>query len=107
MIISFETFIKVINHFKFDVWVIVGFLGQLFFSMRFIIQWIKSEKEKQSIVPYSFWIFSILGSGILLIYAIKRRDPVFVIGQASGFIIYIRNIQLIKKNKNKVEAENV
>ena len=69
MILSFETFIKVINHFKFDVWVIVGFLGQLFFSMRFIIQWIKSEKEKQSIVPYSFWIFS----GRLEQYFLSKR----------------------------------
>lgn len=86
----------------FDFWVIVGIVGQIFFSLRFIIQWIQSEKHKKSVIPYSFWIFSILGSSILLIYAIKRRDPVFILGQASGLLIYARNIHLITKSKKEV-----
>lgn len=94
---------------NFDFWVIVGIVGQLFFSLRFIIQWIQSEKHKKSVIPYSFWIFSILGSTILLVYAIERKDPVFILGQASGLIIYARNINLInnsKKEVNKIEEAN-
>ena len=67
---------------------ILGFIGQFFFSMRFIVQWIASEKKKQSVVPLSFWVFSIVGSSLLLIYAIYRRDPVFILGQAPNLLIY-------------------
>lgn len=88
---------------NFDLWVIVGVVGQLFFSLRFIIQWIQSEKHKKSVIPYSFWIFSILGSTILLVYAIQRKDPVFILGQASGLIIYARNIHLINNSKKEVK----
>ena len=86
---------------KIDIWTGVGILGQVFFSLRFIIQWIQSEKSKKSVIPYSFWIFSILGSTILLVYAIKRADPVFILGQSAGLLIYARNIHLIKKVKSE------
>ena len=84
---------------KFDYWVILGFLGQLTFSMRFIVQWICSERRKESYIPLGFWYLSLVGGVILLIYSISRRDPVFIVGQASGLIVYIRNIMLIRKQK--------
>lgn len=83
-----------------DFWLIFGLLGQLSFTMRFVVQWIASEKRKESVIPISFWAFSLLGSLILLIYAIYRKDPVFILGQAFGFTVYIRNLQLIFKKKN-------
>ena len=86
---------------KIDIWTGVGILGQVFFSLRFIIQWIQSEKSKKSVIPYSFWIYSIVGSTILLVYAIKRADPVFILGQSAGLLIYARNIHLIKKVKSE------
>ena len=78
---------------------VLGFIGQFFFSMRFIVQWVASEKHKKSVVPLTFWIFSILGSSFLLIYAIYRKDPVFILGQAPNLLIYFRNIWLIKTSK--------
>ncbi|MBC2856865.1 MAG: lipid-A-disaccharide synthase N-terminal domain-containing protein [Cetobacterium sp.] len=78
---------------------IIGFLGQTLFSMRFIIQWLASEKAKASVIPFSFWIFSLGGSVLLLIYAIYKKDPVFILGQAPNILIYSRNIYLIKKGR--------
>ena len=78
---------------------ILGFIGQFFFSMRFVVQWIASEKNKKSVVPLSFWIFSFLGSSLLLIYAIYRKDLVSILGQAPNLLIYFRNIWLIKHPK--------
>ena len=76
-------------------WLIIGFLGQIFFSARFILQWIYSEINKKSIIPLGFWFFSILGGITLLIYAIHRKDPVFIMGQATGLFIYARNLYFI------------
>jgi lipid-A-disaccharide synthase-like uncharacterized protein len=76
-------------------WLAVGFLAQLMFSMRFIVQWIASEKARRSIVPETFWYFSLLGGAMLLAYAIYRVDPVFILGQAMGLAIYARNIYFI------------
>ncbi len=87
-------------------WLIIGFLGQVMFSARFLVQWLASEKAGKSIVPFAFWIFSIIGSALLLSYAIYRKDPVFILGQSTGFLIYTRNIQLIFKEK-KVKKANV
>lgn len=82
-----------------NIFLIIGFIGQGLFSMRFIIQWLASEKAKKSVIPFSFWIFSLLGSIFLLIYAIYKKDPVFILGQAPNVLIYSRNIYLIKKNR--------
>lgn len=82
-----------------DVWLIFGLTGQLCFTMRFVVQWIASEKRKESVIPVSFWTFSLLGSMILLVYAIYRQDPVFILGQVFGFTVYIRNLQLIFRKK--------
>ncbi len=87
-----------------DFWLIFGLSGQLCFTMRFVVQWIQSERRHKSVIPISFWIFSLLGSAILLIYAIYRKDPVFILGQAFGFTVYIRNLQLIGKERAKSDA---
>lgn len=78
-------------------WLIVGFLGQLLFSARFIVQWIYSEINKKSIIPLAFWFFSILGGLTLLAYAVHRKDPVFILGQSAGLLIYARNLYFINK----------
>ncbi len=78
-------------------WLAIGLLGQSLFSARFILQWIASEKRRQSVTPAAFWYFSLAGGVILLSYAIHRRDTVFIVGQAAGLIVYVRNIMLIRK----------
>jgi lipid-A-disaccharide synthase-like uncharacterized protein len=79
-------------------WLAVGFIGQAAFFGRFLVQWIVSEREKRSTIPIAFWYFSIIGGLILLLYAIHKRDPVFILGQASGLFIYVRNLVLIRRN---------
>ncbi|MEM7190852.1 MAG: lipid-A-disaccharide synthase N-terminal domain-containing protein [Pseudomonadota bacterium] len=81
------------------IWVAVGLGGQLMFMMRFMLQWIASEKVKKSVIPVSFWWFSIAGAAILLAYAIWRRDPVFILGQSLGFFIYSRNLWFIYQER--------
>ncbi|SET20322.1 lipid-A-disaccharide synthase N-terminal domain-containing protein [Paenibacillus sp. NFR01] len=83
------------------IWILFGFSGQIMFSMRFILQWWASEKAKQTVIPQSFWIYSILGSLVLSIYAIYRKDPVFILGQLPSVFIYFRNIILNKRNAKK------
>lgn len=80
-------------------WLIVGFLGQLLFSMRFLLQWVQSERAKKSVIPVAFWYFSLGGSLVLLAYAIHRQDPVFILGQAAGLVIYLRNLFLISRER--------
>ena len=82
-----------------DFWVALGFLGQLSFSLRFITQWISSERRGMSVVPVYFWYFSIAGGVILSVYAFHRRDPVFLVGQLAGLVVYVRNLMLIWKQK--------
>ena len=85
-----------------QIWLIVGFIGQTVFASRFLIQWIVSERASKSIIPNIFWWISLAGSMILLSYAIHKLDPVFIMGQSCGFLIYSRNLYLIKKEgKNK------
>ena len=80
---------------KFDGWVILGFVAQAFFTMRFVVQWIASERARKSVVPVAFWFFSIGGGALLLVYALYRRDPVFIAGQALGLLVYTRNLYFI------------
>jgi lipid-A-disaccharide synthase-like uncharacterized protein len=80
-------------------WLAVGFTAQLMFSMRFIVQWIASERARASIVPETFWYFSLFGGALLFAYAIYRLDPVFMMGQGIGLVIYSRNIYFIRSNK--------
>jgi len=85
-----------------DAWVILGFVAQICFSMRFVVQWIASEKARRSVVPVAFWFFSLFGGTLLLVYAIQREDPVFIAGQGMGLFIYIRNLWLIANEKKAV-----
>lgn len=78
-------------------WLAIGLLGQALFSARFFVQWLASEKARASIVPMAFWYFSVLGGVVLLGYAIHRADPVFIIGQGTGLVIYFRNLHLLKR----------
>jgi len=90
---------------KIETWVLVlGFAGQALFFMRFLVQWISSERQKKSVIPVAFWYFSIGGSILLLAYAIIRRDPVFIVGQGMGFLIYIRNLHFIGREKREREG---
>ena len=84
----------------------IGFLGQGFFFMRFFWQWIVSEREKKSVIPISFWYFSLFGSFFLLIYALLRRDIVFTVGQSTGSIIYIRNLYLIHRERARLKSSS-
>lgn len=77
-------------------WVLFGLAGQLLFTARFLVQWIASERARQSVIPVAFWYFSMAGGVVLLSYAIYRRDPVFVLGQSLGVFIYARNLWLIR-----------
>jgi lipid-A-disaccharide synthase-like uncharacterized protein len=90
-------------------WLIIGFVGQALFGARFIIQWIVSEKKGESTIPLAFWYCSIGGAAVLLSYSIYKQDPVFIVGQSLGTVIYIRNLILIDKKKKaqaSVGAEN-
>ncbi len=88
-------------------WIVIGLVGQGCFFMRFLIQWIVSEKRGESIIPLPFWYFSIGGSLILLTYSIHRQDPVFILGQSVGSVIYIRNLILIARKKKALESADI
>lgn len=79
-------------------WLTIGFIGQGFFTLRFLIQWRESERQKRSVIPIAFWYLSIAGALTLLVYATYRLDPVFMIGQVTGLFIYSRNLYLIRKS---------
>jgi lipid-A-disaccharide synthase-like uncharacterized protein len=77
-------------------WMIVGFGGQGLFMLRLVIQWLHSERQRRSVIPVSFWYFSVAGALVLLAYAVHRHDPVFIAGQLLGVAIYLRNLVLIR-----------
>jgi lipid-A-disaccharide synthase-like uncharacterized protein len=85
-------------------WVVIGFAGQALFSMRFLYQWIASERLRRSVIPEAFWYFSMAGGVTLLAYAIYREDPVFIVGQAAGLVIYSRNIYFVWRHKRQAVA---
>lgn len=87
--------------FRIDFWTIWGFLAQGFFFARFIIQWLKSEKEGKIVVPHVFWILSLCGAAMTLIYALARKDLVFLVGAILQFFIFGRNLLLSKNSENK------
>lgn len=87
-----------------DLVVLVGFLGQLLFTARFLVQWIASERAGRSVVPVAFWYFSVGGGLILFGYALYRGDPVFIVGQGMGTFIYVRNLMLIAKERKVVRG---
>ncbi len=88
-------------------WLILGFSGQVCFFMRFLVQWIASERKKRSVIPIYFWYLSLAGGLTLLIYAIHIKDPVFIVGQSTGAFIYIRNLMLIYKEKKRGRSPQI
>ena len=105
----FHNFISYLNDvfiIKFDGWVVLGFVAQAFFTMRFVVQWIASERARRSVIPVAFWFFSIGGGALLLVYALYRRDPVFIAGQALGLVVYVRNLYFIVISGRQVSADN-
>ncbi len=93
------------------IWICIGLLGQLFFTARFLVQWIATERAKKSVVPDSFWIFSVIGCSTVLLYAFYRQDPVFILAYLFNNLIYIRNLIFINRHKklkdNTVAPETV
>jgi lipid-A-disaccharide synthase-like uncharacterized protein len=86
------------------IWRVIGLLGQGLFFSRFLIQWIASERKKESVIPVYFWYLSLSGGIILLSYAIHIRDPIFILGQSCGALVYTRNLVLIFRKK-RIEGE--
>jgi lipid-A-disaccharide synthase-like uncharacterized protein len=80
-------------------WLYLGFAGQLLFGLRFLVQWVASERKGESVIPIYFWYLSLIGSLILLAYAIFRHDPVFIMGQSTGLFVYTRNLMLIYRKR--------
>lgn len=89
---------------RLDMWVLLGFAAQAFFTARFAVQWIASERAGKSVVPLAFWLFSIGGGGLLLIYALYRRDPVFIAGQGFSLFVYLRNLQFVMRERRSKPA---
>ena len=84
---------------KFDAWVVLGFVAQGFFTMRFVVQWIASERARASVIPVAFWFFSIGGGMLLLVYALYIHDPVFILGQGFGLFVYLRNLYFVFRER--------
>lgn len=84
-----------------DPWVLFGFTAQAVFMARFVVQWIESERRGVSYVPTIFWYLSLAGTALLLIYAVHRGDPVFILGQFLSSFIYIRNLMLVYRPRNR------
>ncbi|CAN5855351.1 hypothetical protein BH23PLA1_BH23PLA1_11650 [soil metagenome] len=87
------------------IWLAIGFLGQAAFTSRFLVQWLASERERNSVVPMAFWWLSLAGGLTLLSYAIHKQDPVIIVGQSCGIFIYIRNIFLSAQGRKRIKGE--
>lgn len=84
---------------RMDWWVLLGFVAQAMFTLRFLVQWLASERARRSVIPTAFWVFSIAGGILLLAYALYRKDPVFILGQAFGILIYGRNLYFVLRHR--------
>ncbi len=80
-------------------WILVGYVGQALFAMRFVVQWIASERVGRSVIPVAFWFFSIGGGLVLLLYSLYIRDPVFILGQGLGLFVYLRNLYFVFRER--------
>src|SRR5215831_2313462 len=89
---------------KLDWWAALGFFAQAMFSARFLVQWIASERVGRSVIPVAFWWFSIAGGLLLFVYALSRKDPVFIAGQGGGLLIYVRNIMFVRREQRQEAA---
>ena len=89
---------------RLDWWVLLGLAAQALFTMRFLVQWIASERAGHSVIPVAFWLFSIGGGLLLLVYALYRKDPVFIAGQGGGLLIYARNVMFVLREQRHEPA---
>ncbi len=87
------------------VWLAVGLIGQLMFTLRFVVQWIHSERHQKSVIPVSFWYLSLVGGLTVLAYGVHKVEPVIILGQLPGTFVYARNLMLIKREHHDVLAE--
>ena len=90
---------------RLDWWAYIGIIAQALFTGRFVVQWLASEKAGRSVIPFSFWLLSIGGGVLLLVYALYRRDPVFILGQAFGVLIYLRNLTFVLRERREEKAK--
>ena len=90
---------------RLDWWVLLGLVAQALFTMRFLVQWVASERAGHSVIPLAFWLFSIGGGLLLLVYALYRRDIVFIAGQAFGVFVYLRNLQFVMRDRRAKASE--
>lgn len=86
------------------IWVGIGFVGQSLFFSRWLLQWFVSERKAESQIPVAFWYMSLIGSVIVLAYAIHKLDPVFIAGQSVGTMVYVRNIMLVHRGRKRVAS---
>jgi lipid-A-disaccharide synthase-like uncharacterized protein len=91
---------------QFNLWILFGFVAQVMFMMRFVVQWVASERARRSVMPVAFWFFSVAGGALLFVYAIYRQDPVFIAGQGAGLFIYLRNIWLIHRERRQMATSS-
>lgn len=84
---------------SFDQWVVLGLIGQAMFFARFALQWISSERARRSVVPVTFWYFSLAGGLLVLVYGLHRADLVLILGQGTGLVVYLRNLALIRRER--------
>lgn len=84
---------------RLDWWVVLGLVAQALFTARFLVQWIASERAGHSVIPMAFWVFSIGGGILLLVYALYRKDAVFIAGQAFGVFVYTRNLYFVMRDR--------
>ena len=97
--------LSIIDYFNLDFWTIWGLIGQGFFFLRLIIQWVRSEKEKKTTVPLNFWWLGMIGAIVLMVYAFIRRDIVFILTSVLQLIIYYRNLVIALRSRGSVLSE--
>lgn len=86
---------------RFDLWLVFGIVAQVLFAMRFVVQWVASERAGRSVMPVAFWFFSMAGGLLTLVYGIVRREPIIILGQVLSVFIYVRNLRLIVRERRE------
>ena len=86
---------------RFDLWLVFGIVAQVLFAMRFVVQWVASERAGRSVMPVAFWFFSMAGGLLTLVYGIVRREPIIILGQVLSVFIYVRNLRLIMRERRE------
>ncbi|WP_425374317.1 lipid-A-disaccharide synthase N-terminal domain-containing protein [Lichenihabitans psoromatis] len=103
--LSVETYLHEVFVDKFDIWFAFGLVAQLVFTGRFLVQWIESEREGRSVIPVAFWVLSLLGGVMTLIYGFVRHDAIIILGQVLAVFIYTRNLILIARNARRAKRQ--